>query len=1548
MCAETDTTSCAHAVRAFQVPTHEHLKVAKSAIESCVIVGEGALIVPCARLLVSKGVRVEAVFSSEPAVVAWAASSHVPVFGFDQLGAEAPAADALLSIVNLRMIGEQVLSRYEVAINFHDGPLPRYAGLNTTSWAIINGEAEHAVTWHQMLGGPDRGDIYVQQVVAISTDDTSFSLNASCFDAGISSFRTLCDALVSGQLAGQPQDPSKRTYFSRAKRPAGACGLDFGRPSEVLIRLARGLDFASWRNPLGMPRVTVGGRVYAVTSVATASGSGSPGTILSVLAERATVATSDGAVVLSGWRSTGGQPLDASLMEILSVGDSLSADAFPELGERYEAAAKHEEAHAECWRALQFPRLALLSDGIRAAAPEARLARRVELGVGGWDAAVSFAAFIARLSPGATYDIGLRLRALHEGIVALPTMFSSLVFARVALSLSNETSKELTQVCEAFAAAEAFGVWALDAPARLQVLPPSPLVEVCDDNRLQPQAPLALLLDGDDVSVSVDGSRVSETELEEWCLRFERFAAALSSADTLDSISLITETESARLASWNDTETPVPEFTVDALIRQRCDHRPTAPALICGADELTREQLDHRVNRLAHHLRSIGVVPGELVGLYLPRGIDLVVCALAVWRAGGAYVPLDPAYPSERVAHMASHAQLRTVLTHSQVCSGFPGDAMLVRVDALEPSLRRLPESPPQTLHGAADAAYVIYTSGSTGTPKGVVVEHRNVANFVLAMDAAVGTDPDPTSASPGVWLAVTSLSFDISVLELFYTLARGFSVVVHVEPSHAARPDGLLHEDRGIEMGLFYFSSDASEHERDKYRLLIEGAKFGDANGFNAVWTPERHFHAFGGLYPNPAVTGAAVAAITEHVSIRAGSCVTPLHHPVRVAEDWSIVDNLSNGRVGVSIAAGWQPNDFVLRPENHADRKNVMLRDLETLRALWRGEEQTFDGPDGPISVRTLPRPVQAELPVWVTAAGNPETFREAGRIGANVLTHLLGQTPSEVADKVAIYRAARADAGHQGRGIISLMLHTLVGEDDDSIKEAARGPMKSYLRSAMNLVKAAAWSFPTFKKTTTMEDGTFGVDHLSEDDLDALLDYAFERYYENSGLFGSVDRATRVVDSMKGLDVDEIACLIDFGVPTDVAIRQLPALAKVLQNVRAVTASEHAETLPEVVKRHGVTHMQCVPSMARMLAAMPDSREALGSLQLLLVGGEALPRPLANDLAGLVGGDVCNMYGPTETTVWSTFWRVSAGDGAVPIGTPVANTQIIIADAIGAPAAPGELGEVCIAGAGVTRGYLGRDDLTAERYIQRPENPETRLYRTGDLGRFRSDGMLEYHGRLDQQVKLRGYRIELGEVESCLARHPSVAHAAVSLREDTPGDQRLIAYVVPTSAGAPTLAELRAHAADALPSYMVPSAFVSLPSLPKTANGKLDRAKLPPPTAAPTSVSTAYIAPADDTQSQIVEVWKRSLGVERVGIDDNFFDLGGHSLLTVQVHAELQPLLAKPVTLVDLFRFPTVRTLSAFVSGESGGDAVEKGTARAASRKEAMAKRRGARHR
>jgi amino acid adenylation domain-containing protein len=349
-----------------------------------------------------------------------------------------------------------------------------------------------------------------------------------------------------------------------------------------------------------------------------------------------------------------------------------------------------------------------------------------------------------------------------------------------------------------------------------------------------------------------------------------------------------------------------------------------------------------------------------------------------------------------------------------------------------------------------------------------------------------------------------------------------------------------------------------------------------------------------------------------------------------------------------------------------------------------------------------------------------------------------------------------------------------------------------------------------------------------------------------------------------------------------------------------------------LRESLKAAGITAMQATPATFRLL--LNAGWDDLSGIKILC-GGEAFPRDLANQLIEK-DATVWNMYGPTESTIWSAVSRVDLKEGAVAIGRPITNTQIYLLDSQLRPVPIGVAGELFIGGDGLARGYLHRPDLTAEKMVPSPfdEKGGARLYRTGDLARFLPDGNIEFLSRIDHQVKVRGHRIELGEIEVALSQHAAVDVCVVLAHEYMPGDSRLIAYIVPaTATAAPTVSELRNFLSERLPDYMIPSNLVVLEALPLTPNGKIDRRALPTPDGARPTLEAPFVAPRNDLERSIVSVWQEVLNVSKVGINDNFFDLGGHSLLLVQVHGKLRARLKSELSVIEMFRYPTVNALA-----------------------------------
>jgi len=884
-------------------------------------------------------------------------------------------------------------------------------------------------------------------------------------------------------------------------------------------------------------------------------------------------------------------------------------------------------------------------------------------------------------------------------------------------------------------------------------------------------------------------------------------AMAFKPEQTLGELPHMPARELARLLKdWNATACDYPaQASVHGLFEAQVAKTPDAVAAVYRDQRLTYRELDQRAQAVAHRLRELGVGPDVMVGVFVERSLDMIVGLLGILKAGGAYVPMDPTYPSARIAMMLEDTHASVVCTLERLRGALPANnAQVLTLDSISPAAgaSALPASGVTSDH----LAYVIFTSGSTGRPKGAQIRHRNVVNFFTGMDEVLGHQASEAGGAAGVWLALTSISFDISVLELFWTLTRGFTVVIQEDEARlGTAQQGSGKPARPMDFSLFYFASHAGSGEGNRYRLLLEGAKYADENGFAAIWTPERHFHPFGGLYPNPALTGAAVAVVTKRISIRAGSVVLPLHHPIRCAEEWSVVDNLSNGRVGLSFASGWHASDFALAPNNFANRRQLMTDGIETIRTLWRGEAVPAKSGDGQdITVRMYPPSVQKAPPIWITAGGSPETFTSAGRMGASILTNLLVMKPDDLVENIARYRAAWRAAGHPGEGHISLMLHTFVGKSLEEVRAKVREPFLEYLRTSTDLINKARWEQTAFAKADRQRspgEGGRDLDELSPEEMNLILDHAFERYFRTAGLFGTPETCLETVERLRALGADEIACLIDFGIDEESVLASLEQLNELrrLSNrelTQGATESAHGPTngasagedysIPAQIRRHQVTHMQCTPSLASILASDPMSLSSLAALKALLLGGEALPPALVDRLRPMLTGHLINMYGPTETTIWSTSSKIVRAGQPITIGRPIANTQIYIVDKHMRPTPVGVPGELLIGGAGVVRGYLNRPELTAERFIDNPFG-EGKLYRTGDLARFRADGEIEFLGRLDHQVKIRGYRIELGEIEAAIGRHPGVQESVVVARTENPGDPRIVAYVVPQTADA-----------------------------------------------------------------------------------------------------------------------------------------------------------------
>ncbi len=351
------------------------------------------------------------------------------------------------------------------------------------------------------------------------------------------------------------------------------------------------------------------------------------------------------------------------------------------------------------------------------------------------------------------------------------------------------------------------------------------------------------------------------------------------------------------------------------------------------------------------------------------------------------------------------------------------------------------------------------------------------------------------------------------------------------------AAPSTVRASRAGCDFSLYFFGDYPDSAAQDKYGLILEATEFADQHGFHTVWLPERHFHSFGALFPNPSVLAAALATRTKQIRLHAGSVVLPLHHPIRVAEEWSVVDNLSGGRAGICIASGWHARDFVLSPGSYGKHREELYDKLDIVRRLWAGEEISATAGDGqPTEVKLHPQPLQDKPPLFAAVVGNPESYKLAARNDIGVVTNLMAQTVEDLTANIALYRATRAEAGlDPDAGRVVVLVHTYVGADLEAVRQEAYQPFCDYLRSSLSL----------FGQVTNSLGFQIDLEKTSPEDVDFLLGQAYQRYCESRALIGTPESSAPIIEALLAAGANEIACFVDFGVAPDKVMESLAAV-------------------------------------------------------------------------------------------------------------------------------------------------------------------------------------------------------------------------------------------------------------------------------------------------------------------------------------------------------------------------------------------------------------------
>ena len=791
---------------------------------TCFVMGDKSRLIQCSETLLQKGHQICGVISSNLSVLRWAKEKSLrqisPNADIVGLLKQEPF-DLFFSIDNLFKVPKEILTLPRIyAINFHDAPLPRYAGNNATNWALMNREKMHGIAWHVMTDVIDAGDILKQKIFPVSDEETALTLNAKCYEKSIEGFAELMDELAEKRVKLAKQDLGKRTFFPLWKRPRAACVVDWSRSTEEIDAFSRGLDFGSYPNPLGLPKLFLGDQAIIVKEidVLKSKAAATPGTITLVTNEAIHVATGSQEVALRKFVSFNGKPLSPSAFLVkygLDEGAKLPelknefADAVTRIN---SAHCKHEEYWIRRLASLEpieipYAKRLAVTDGkpqysearfstcTRAMAGEEISDNREDFLL------TAFALYLSRIGGKESFDVNYRDAALQQELSNTEIFFASHLPLRIEVEYEQRFEQFHRKVGEQIKSVRAHGSYARDLALRDPGLRdklsgessgrlPVALERTESLSGYQAKCDADLLIvipdDGKELVWVYDEKVLDKMAIDRMWEQFEVLLndIAIGKDQPIGKLSILSEQEARKLfIDWNDTGRKYPQdVCLHQLFEAQVERTPEAVAVVFGEKQLSYRELNNRANQLAHHLKSLGVGPEILVGIFMERSLEMVIGIYGILKAGGAYVPLDPEYPAGRLAYMLKEARVPVLLTQKHFLASLPeNEAKVICLDSDWPTVAR--ESSQNLVNRTEPdhLAYVIYTSGSTGTPKGVMNIHRGICSRLLWMQEAYRlTGADRV-------LQKTPFSFDVSVWEFFWPLLVGARLIV-------ARPGG--HKD--------------------------------------------------------------------------------------------------------------------------------------------------------------------------------------------------------------------------------------------------------------------------------------------------------------------------------------------------------------------------------------------------------------------------------------------------------------------------------------------------------------------------------------------------------------------------------------------------------------------------------------------------------------------------------------------------------------------------------------------------------------------------------
>ena len=790
---------------------------------SCYLIGHESLLIPCANILLERGHQLLGIISTGTLIDKWSSSRRIPhIKSTDDLISflTQQSFDYLFSINNLVILPKEILELpRKSAINCHDGLLPKYGGVNAPSWAILNQEKSHGITWHQMTNLVDGGDILKQISINIAKNETAFTLNGKCYESTIQSFTQLIDELASNQIIVTKQNLDERSYFSISQKPQVGCVLSWNNSAHEIDSLIRALDFGVYPNWLGLPKLVIVNEFIIIAQIEILEdlSKSSPGTIILIESDYLVIATKTHNILLKKVLTIEGKEL--SIPEFvtrfeLHIGYQFK-DIELNLAKRLKNLEillfKHEKFWVERLATLKPITIPYANLGVSSQLPACEVKSKdwlipdqvitaLESRRGVWTLGnflvAAFAAYLARISETYCFDLGFKQTQLQHQLAGLESFFASDVPCRINIGYEQSFEDVFEAVNQQVKWVKQHKTYARDIVLRYPELESlrkqdfehhfSVIVEQVkrlDDYQTRPTNGLTLIIpaEGKKCCWIYNPELFNSGDIARMLEQFTTFVRSIV-ADTkvcLASLQLLSDDERHKvLVEWNDTQTSSPQkLCVHQLFEVQVEQTPDAIAVEFGEQKFSYKELNERANQLADYLRKLGVKPEVLVGICVERSIEMFIGILGILKAGGAYVPLDPTYPRERLDYMVLDAQVSILLTQEKFKSQFSTkDIHQVCLDRDWSAIAQECRENPVSKVTPDNLAYVIYTSGSTGKPKGVMIEHQALVNFTQAAISEYGI-----SESDRV-LQFASISFDTAAEEIYPCLTSGGTLVLRTD----------------------------------------------------------------------------------------------------------------------------------------------------------------------------------------------------------------------------------------------------------------------------------------------------------------------------------------------------------------------------------------------------------------------------------------------------------------------------------------------------------------------------------------------------------------------------------------------------------------------------------------------------------------------------------------------------------------------------------------------------------------------------------------------